>query len=76
MSDTEEPDFIRPAGAARRAHVGRDTVYRWLREGRLTRYKTGPGRGRTWISVSQLDALISLREETEPCAPGVPCADR
>lgn len=32
------------------------TIYRWLKEGRLTRYRTGTGR--TLIKREELDALL------------------
>lgn len=35
------------------------SVYRWLKEGRLTRYKTGTGR--TLIKREELNALITPR---------------
>ena len=47
--------FIRPGGAAVRAGVSVSTVQRWMRTGRLRRYKDG--RGRVWVDRREVDAL-------------------
>jgi excisionase family DNA binding protein len=57
--DITSPDHITVGEAAARAGCDRQTVYRWLREAKLTRYKTG--RGRTLISVAELDDLLTPR---------------
>lgn len=57
--------YLTPREAAELAHCDRHTIYRWFREGRLTRYKTGatrPGhRGRTFAKLSELQGLIVPR---------------
>jgi excisionase family DNA binding protein len=52
-------EFITVPEAAKRAGRDQQTIYRWFREGVLTRYKVGPGRGRTRVSVAELDRLIT-----------------
>jgi predicted site-specific integrase-resolvase len=51
----QEEDFIRVAGAARRAGVSQGTVRRWMDEGLLTKYKDA--RGRVWVDGNQVDKL-------------------
>lgn len=52
----EDQDYVTVAGAARRAGRSAPTVRRWLRDGKLRRYRDGTGR--IWIKGSELDALI------------------
>jgi excisionase family DNA binding protein len=54
-----DSEFITITQAAERADRQEQTIYRWLREGDLTRYKVGPGRGFTRISVQELDNLLT-----------------
>jgi excisionase family DNA binding protein len=54
-----EDGYITIKEACERAHRNQQTIYRWLREGDLTRYKVGPGRGFTRISVKELDGLLT-----------------
>jgi excisionase family DNA binding protein len=60
-----EDDLIRVAGAARLAGVSQGTVRRWLAEGRLRRYRDG--RGRVWVSRTQVLELITPKPETAGC---------
>lgn len=51
----EDRELIRPAGAARRAGVSLSTVHRWIRDGKLGKYKDA--RGRVWVDGRAVDAL-------------------
>lgn len=53
MSD----EFVTVPQAAEIAGCGIPSVYRWLRTGQLTRYKTGTRR--TWIKRSELEKLLT-----------------
>lgn len=54
--DTQpDPDYESPASAQRRLRVGRDTIYRWLAEGRLQGHQRG---GRWWVNKAAVDALL------------------
>jgi excisionase family DNA binding protein len=64
-----EPEFITISEAVRRANRNQQTIYRWLRDGNLTRYKVGPGRGYTRINAEELDALLTP-------TPVAACTDR
>ncbi len=50
--------------AARTAGRSTMSVYRWMRKGRLTRYKTGTGA--TVISRSELAALLTPEPKPAP----------
>lgn len=50
-----DKDFIRVAGAARRAGVSQGTVRRWMDDGLLIKYKDE--RGRVWVDGNQVDKL-------------------
>ena len=54
-----EPEFITVAQAADRAGCTQQTIFRWIREGALVRYKTGTGRGKTWVKVTELDGVAA-----------------
>ena len=62
-----EPDFIRVAGAARRAGVSQGTVRRWMDEKKLRKYKDA--RGRVWVDGNAVDKLLAapVPVEPEPC---------
>jgi excisionase family DNA binding protein len=64
-----EPEFVTVPEAARRAGVDPQTIFSWFRRGVLTRYKVGPGRGRTRVNAEELDALITP-------TPAAACTDR
>lgn len=50
-------DYLRPAEAGAVARVSRETVFRWIREGRLPCIRTGV-RATTLIRRSDLDAFL------------------
>ena len=52
------PKLVRPADLARCLRVSRSTVYRWLRQGVLTRIKVG---GVTFVSVAEVKDLVAVR---------------
>jgi excisionase family DNA binding protein len=54
-----EPEYITVKEAGERVGRNDQTIYRWFREGALIRYKVGPGRGLTRVSVTELDALLT-----------------
>jgi transposase len=58
-------EYVTPRQAADIAGRDRQTIYRWFREKKLTRFKvgpTGPGRrGRTRVKLSELQALLEPR---------------
>lgn len=56
-------DFLTVPKAAARARVANGTVYRWLAEGKLTKYKDGTGR--VWVDPAELDELTRIRPATE-----------
>jgi len=59
-------EYVTVAEAADIAGRGIPTVYRWLRNGTLTRYRIGVGA--TVISRSELDALLTPRPDPVPGA--------
>lgn len=54
-----EPKFITVQEASDRAQVDPQTIYRWLRNGMLTRYKIGVGRGYTRVNAEELETLLT-----------------
>lgn len=60
MTPTQE-NHITVAEAVKRAGVSRETIYRWLREGRLTRYKRAANR--TVIDPNELDEILRPKPE-------------
>lgn len=59
-------DFLTVPQAAQRGRVANGTVYRWLAEGRLTKYKNGAGR--VFVDPKELDELTEIKP--------VPTSDR
>ena len=53
-------DLIDIPGGSKLAFVSRHTLENWLSQGVLTRFKIGPGRGRTLISRKELISLIRV----------------
>jgi hypothetical protein len=53
------------AEAAARYDLGQTTVWTWLRQGRLKRYRRGGDR-RTFVDEEQLRRLVALREVGGP----------
>lgn len=53
---THQPDLITIAGAARRAGVSEATIRRWIREGKLLKYKDTR---RSWVDGIAVDRLIT-----------------
>lgn len=55
-------DFLTVPQAAQRGRVVPGTVYRWLAEGRLTKYKNGAGR--VFVDPAELDRLTEIKPVT------------
>ena len=49
--------FVPLDEAARRTGVGRRTLYRWIKAGRLHRYKGGIGDRRVYLDLAELRQL-------------------
>lgn len=62
----QEEDFIRPAGAARRAGVSQGTIRRWLDDPDVPVRKYQDAQKRVWIKVSELDAFNVRRNTPVP----------
>lgn len=59
----EEDDYITVAGAARLGRTSQATIRRWLREGKLRKYKGADGR--VWVDRNEVIARTTPR----PAAP-------
>lgn len=59
------PTTITIPEAARRTGLHHQTIRRWLRNGTLTEYRTGGGRGRPVVAVDELDAVTTPRRAEE-----------
>lgn len=63
----EEERFVRVADIAKELKVGRDTVYRAIRDGRLPAFRFGSGRGTLRVTEKDRDAyLAACREAATP----------
>lgn len=60
MTPTQE-QFLTVAEAVEYAGVSRETIYRWLRDGWLTRYKRAANR--TVIDPEELDEILRPKPE-------------
>ena len=57
------PSLIPLDDAAKKVGIDRTTIYRWIRQGRLKRYKGGIGDSRTYVDLAELRELQKPRPE-------------
>lgn len=54
----EETVYLSVAAAAKRAGCSADTIYEWLKSGRLRHRRVGSGRGHFRITIADLDRAM------------------
>lgn len=64
MTNTNGPEYLTLTEAAKISGRSRTTITRWIKEGQLTEYRVGPGRGFPRIMASELDTLLTPKPVT------------
>jgi predicted site-specific integrase-resolvase len=54
-------NLIALQAAAKKYGINRVTLHRWLKEGKLTRYRAQVGDRRTYVDIKEIDRLLQVR---------------